>query len=152
MKSIIDEELALLARVSKYAAPKPELAANQTNEQLLDLRDQIAESRLEDHAALINQMLNLSAVAQSRSKPTAASLDLNSPYFGHLELQEQGKKRDVLIGKTTVVDRELGLSIVDWRHAPVSRLYYCYHEGDDYEEDFAGKKGVFLFSCLRVIG
>ncbi|MBC8067068.1 MAG: AAA family ATPase, partial [Deltaproteobacteria bacterium] len=29
-----------------------------------------------------------------------------------------------------------GVTIVDWRNAPVSRLYYRYEEEDDYEEEF----------------
>jgi DNA helicase-2/ATP-dependent DNA helicase PcrA len=34
----------------------------------------------------------------------------------------------------------VGILIVDWRDAPVSRLYYRYQEGDDYNEIFGGKE------------
>jgi DNA helicase-2/ATP-dependent DNA helicase PcrA len=65
-------------------------------------------------------------------------VDPNNPYFGHLRLKEarSGKQRDVLIGKRTMLDGGDGLSIVDWRNAPVSRLYYRYDESDEYEEEF----------------
>src|SRR5262249_22589432 len=33
-----------------------------------------------------------------------------------------------------------GVRIVDWRDAPVSRVYYRYEEGDDYDEVFGGKE------------
>src|SRR6185295_18913534 len=33
-----------------------------------------------------------------------------------------------------------GVRIVDWRDAPVSRIYYRYDEGDDYEETFADRE------------
>ena len=28
------------------------------------------------------------------------------------------------------------MRVVDWRNAPVSRIYYRYQEGDSYEESF----------------
>ena len=44
-------------------------------------------------------------------------------------------ERDVLIGRATFVDAaRRRVNIVDWRHAPVSQLYYRYAEGSDYEE------------------
>ena len=32
------------------------------------------------------------------------------------------------------------VQIVDWRNAPISRIYYRYEEGDDYEEEIAGRR------------
>jgi DNA helicase-2/ATP-dependent DNA helicase PcrA len=42
-----------------------------------------------------------------------------------------------MIGKRGFIDRTSNVQIVDWRNAPVSRVYYRYEEGDDYEEEFA---------------
>jgi DNA helicase-2/ATP-dependent DNA helicase PcrA len=47
----------------------------------------------------------------------------------------------VLIGRTTHIDAKAGVRIVDWRHAPVSQLYYRYEEGAEYEETF-GERDV----------
>ena len=33
-----------------------------------------------------------------------------------------------------------GVSIVDWRNAPISRLFYRYEQGDEYEEEIAGRR------------
>ena len=107
--------------------------------ELLDLRDQIAEARLEDVAPLIAQMERLQRVAQQRAEVMTESVDTRSPYFGHLRLQEAARTRDVMIGRSTFIDPSSGIRIVDWRDAPVSRLYYRYDEGDDYEEDFGGR-------------
>ena len=38
------------------------------------------------------------------------------------------------------MDRAAGVVIVDWRHAPVSRLYYACEEGEDFEESFGGRE------------
>ena len=35
--------------------------------------------------------------------------------------------------------RAAGIRIVDWRHAPVSRIFYRYREGDDYEEELGDR-------------
>ena len=40
----------------------------------------------------------------------------------------------MLIGPRTFVEPGGGVQIVDWRNAPVSRLFYRYEEGDPYEE------------------
>jgi DNA helicase-2/ATP-dependent DNA helicase PcrA len=42
----------------------------------------------------------------------------------------------VLIGSRSYLNARDGIRIVDWRNAPVSRIYYRYGEGDGYEEQF----------------
>ncbi|MEO8552956.1 MAG: 3'-5' exonuclease, partial [Kofleriaceae bacterium] len=39
--------------------------------------------------------------------------------------------------------------IVDWRNAPVSRIYYRYEEGDDYEEEIAGRRVEGMVEARR---
>ena len=48
-------------------------------------------------------------------------------------------ERDVFLGKSTMLDH--GLNIVDWRHAPISKIFCQYQEGEDYEEKIAGRDG-----------
>ncbi|MBI2895447.1 MAG: ATP-binding domain-containing protein [Deltaproteobacteria bacterium] len=141
---IIDEEERLLRRVQEAVAQRQRLAARARgavdyDAELIDLRDQIAEARLEDVAALVAQMERLQRVAERRAEVSVDHVDPGSPYFGHLRLSEQDRTRDVMIGRSTYVDSSTGIRIVDWRDAPVSRLYYRYDEGDDYEETFGGR-------------
>ncbi|MCC6558457.1 MAG: ATP-binding domain-containing protein [Polyangiaceae bacterium] len=142
---IVREEEALLERVkANLAEVKPARPApvEGYEEQLLSLRDQIASARLEDVPALVQQMERLQGIAARRSESVVEPVDPRSPYFGHLRLRERGRPdRDVLIGKTTHVDAKAGVRIVDWRHAPVSQIYYRYEEGADYEETF-GERDV----------
>ena len=65
---------------------------------------------------------------------------MRSPYFGRLVLSESARLREVLIGRSTYLDTQSGIRIVDWRDAPVSRLYYRYQEGDEYSENFGGRE------------
>lgn len=132
----LEKVKASLIEAAKTAAPKE---ASYDSE-LISLRDQIATARLEDVPALIADMERLQAVAARRAEARGAMVDRNSPYFGHLRLVEerngQTRERDVFIGKATFVDPHSQVRIVDWRHAPVSQLYYRYEEGSPYEERF----------------
>ena len=108
---------------------------------LVDLRDQIANARLEDVPPLIEQMERLQSLAARRISSNAGALvDRKSPYFGHLRLEEGARRREVFIGRSTYLDTDSGIRIVDWRDAPVSRLFYRYEEGDNYDEVFGDRE------------
>ena len=144
---IIGEEEKTLARIQKHLEARLEHLRTRTHEtpldydqELLSLRNQIQEARLEDVPPLIEEMERLTEVAARRGKVVEGAIDSNSPYFGHLILEENDKKREVLIGKATYLDPKTNVRIVDWRDAPVSRIYYRYEEGDEYEETFGGRE------------
>ncbi len=140
-QSIVGNELGLLeqvqARLAKEAATAPEKIED-LDAQLIELRDAIAEAKEEDVPSLIDQMHQVAALSRKRGKGRSIPIDPKNPYFGHLRLREakSQRERDVLIGRHTLLDNGNGVSIVDWRNAPVSRLYYRYEEEDEYEEDF----------------
>jgi DNA helicase-2/ATP-dependent DNA helicase PcrA len=141
---IVDSEQQLLARVRAHLVtvqPSQPPPTADYEAELLSLRDQIAAARLEDVPALVQQMERLSGIAARRAENVVEPVDPRSPYFGHLRLREKGRgERDVLIGKTTYVDGKAGVRIVDWRHAPVSQIYYRYEEGAEYEETFGERE------------
>lgn len=138
---IVGEESGILAkvkaRIEHEAQRSPETIEN-LDEQLIELRDLIAEAKEEDVPSLIGQMHQVAALSKKRGQGRSVPIDPKSPYFGHLRLKEarSGRSRDVLIGRHTLLDSGDGLSIVDWRNAPVSRLYYRYEEDDEYDEEF----------------
>ncbi len=147
-KEIITEEEALLSKVVKrLTAPKEHNGQMvDYNDALITVRDALAEAREEDQPQLLEQMARLQAIAAQRGRGASIPIDPQNPYFGHLRLKEEGRFHDVLIGKHTFLDAESGIKIVDWRNAPVSKIYYCYDEGDDYEEEVADrtKEGVVI--------
>ncbi len=142
---IVREELRLLGTVQRALehARKHQAGAQEGREQddarLLELRDDVSSAKPEDLPALFEQMHNLGALRVQRGKSVTGVVDAQSPYFGHLRLEEDGKRRDVLVGGRSYLDPQAGIRIVDWRHAPVSRIYYRYAEGDDYEEALGGR-------------
>src|SRR5690606_11231699 len=140
-QKIVGDELRILdgvqARLAKEAATAPEQIED-LDAQLIELRDAIAEAKEEDVPSLVDQMHQVAALSRKRGQGRSIPIDPKNPYFGHLRLREarSRRSRDVLIGRHTLLDSGDGLTIVDWRNAPVSRLYYRYEEHDEYEEEF----------------
>jgi DNA helicase-2/ATP-dependent DNA helicase PcrA len=148
-KAIPAEEERLLDRVvgslRGAAARAPVARPRQQDEELVALRDEIGEARLEDVPALVAQMERMQQVALTRADLQTFLVDPRSPYFGHLRLRERvaGRgeiERDIFIGRATFTDAKARIYIVDWRNAPVSELYYRYSEGSDYEETFGERE------------
>jgi DNA helicase-2/ATP-dependent DNA helicase PcrA len=134
---IVGEEQQLLAVVLRKldggTTRKPRLQVDDASA-LIELRDALAEAKPEDQGSILEQMHRIEALSRQRGKGDNPPVDRKSPYFGHLRLEENGKRRDVLIGARSFVEPGGGVQIVDWRNAPVSRLFYRYEEGDLYEE------------------
>ena len=142
--TIASEEEKCLNRVVTHVQTRPAEAGGRRlidyDRQLIDLRDQIAQARLEDVPPLLEQMERLQNLAARQGQSTKGFVDTRSPYFGRMVLREDGRNREILIGRSTYVDTRAGVRIVDWRDAPVSRLYYRYNEGDEYEETFGERE------------
>ena len=144
LERITGEEERTLTKVSEHLGNRtkeePQRAAPDYDAQMLDLRDQIAAARMEDVPPLLEQMERLHILSTRKRETNEVHVDPRSPYFGHLELEENGRKRSVLIGRGTYLDSTAGIRIVDWRDAPVSRLFYRYEEGDGYDEVFGERE------------
>jgi DNA helicase-2/ATP-dependent DNA helicase PcrA len=136
----VGEEERLLAVVLGAARrARPPRATEDYDAELVRLRDSLAEERLaEDQASLLEEMDRVAVLRAQRGRTELAAIDTDSPYFGHLRLEDDRGRRDVLIGKRTCIGE--GLRIVDWRNAPISRVYYQCREGDDYELRIAGRE------------
>jgi DNA helicase-2/ATP-dependent DNA helicase PcrA len=152
---IVDDELALLDRVSALLAALPERsrAAEAPLERELErLRDVLLSGDEEKDAASLRQQWhrNAALLRQLRESGTAPRVDPRSPYFAHLRLRDARGERDLCLGRATCVDG--GVRIVDWRNAPISRLFYRYQQGDAYEEEFGGRHHVGEVVARRSVG
>ncbi|MES1171880.1 MAG: 3'-5' exonuclease [Bacteroidota bacterium] len=134
--AVVAEEQALLRVVLKKLDAAPRRTRTQVDDagSLIELRDALAEAKPEDQGSILEQMHRIEALSRQRGKGESPPADRKSPYFGHLRLEEGGRRRDVLVGPRSFVEPGGGVQIVDWRNAPVSRLFYRYEEGDSYEE------------------
>jgi len=153
--TLIAEEERLYGQVQARVAlgdedeGRPQVGASDLDADLISLRDQIAEARPEDLPPLVEQMTRLAALRARLGGGRQLPVDITSPYFAHIRLREGGKSKDVLVGKRGFIDRQSNVQIVDWRNAPVSRIYYRYEEGDDYEEEIAGRRVEGIVEARR---
>lgn len=153
IKQIIQDEQELLKKVVVHLTTSRRKSSSSADydAELIELRDAIGEALPEDIPSLVEQMTRLQAIAAQRGRGEDVPVNPSSPYFGHMELEEEGERRDVLLGKRTYISPSDGIRIVDWRNAPVSRMYYCYEEGDEYEESFGGKFRAGVISSRRSV-
>ncbi|MEM7412662.1 MAG: 3'-5' exonuclease [Myxococcota bacterium] len=139
---IVDEEVELYERVRKHLSQRTEPSRDDERaleRDLESLREQLVSGReRKDEFALTEQWNRQTALlSQLRRSRSGPEVDPLSPYFAHLRLRENGKERDLCLGRATCVEK--GVRIVDWRHAPVSRVFYRYQQGEEYEEEFGGQ-------------
>ena len=140
---IVTAELELLERVVQSLAA-PGIAAAPSERALLQELEKLKEAlrdgtKTEDQPALLEQWHRNSALLeQLRTSRAQPKVNPESPYFGHLRLREESGEQEILLGKGTHLGG--GVAIVDWRHAPVSRLFYRYRQGDVFDEEIAGRE------------
>ena len=137
------EELDLLQQVQQGALrDQADEADPNYYDDILELRDSLSEAHPEDLPALTTQIEQLVLLAQRQQErtPRNRSFHWHSPYFAHMRLQEQGKNRDLLLGNQNFFSGHLSCSIVDWKKAPVSQIFYRYQEEEEYIEELGGRE------------
>ncbi|MGM0578562.1 MAG: UvrD-helicase domain-containing protein [Myxococcota bacterium] len=158
----VEEESRLLETVlANLTRLEATPAAPDLDRRLTELRDSLEGEKLpEDIASIAEEMTRVAALRAQQQHSLQGHVDLDSPYFGHLVVDDDHGERSILIGKETFLSDRV--RIVDWRNAPISRIFYQYAEGDDYEEEIAGRtvSGDVLVrrtvtiteGCLRRVG
>lgn len=154
--ALIAEEEALLARVlgalqaARRRAARPK-DRSEVLERLEVLRDEATTAVASDLPALFQQLDNTRALLEREN--SARLPEPHAPYFAHLRLRPHGAKnsQEYLLGRTTFTDTEAGVRIIDWRVAPVARVFYGYEEGDDYEESFGDRLAEGIVEARRLL-
>ena len=137
--SPVQEELDHLSRIRTLLIENPEDAARSEDEvvrELIRLRDEHRDAKEEDKGSLQTQLTQTMAVLdQVRKARERERVDPDAPYFAHLQLSEHNTHRDIFLIRATgsAWTPNRGLA-----QCPISRLFYQYEEGDEYEEEMAG--------------
>ena len=138
---LIAEEETLLAAVRERLINQPPAAgasADDIIEEMSRIQQEIRAAKTEDKAALEQQYeLQGRVLDQIRRGKQEAHVDPENPYFAHLKVRAEGRSTDVFLGRCTRVSD--GIRIVDWRHAPIARIFYRYQEGDEYTENMGDR-------------
>ncbi len=155
---VVVEELTALEGVARRLA---EIPPTRTASEIPILREleRLRERLLsgdenKDLSALTEQYHNQSAILhQLRSAGAAVQVDASSPYFAHLRLEEAGRRRDLFLGRTTCLEK--GVRIIDWRDAPISKVFYSYRQGEEFDEEISGRErqgSVLARRMVRIRG
>ncbi len=151
-QKIIDQELALHENV-KQAVRAEALAAvpdmNDVKKRLIELRDEAISAHEHDLPALFQQLYTHHSLAARDF--TKKLPDMRAPYFAHVQTLENGRTRDILIGYQTFIDTKVGVTIIDWRHAAMAKVFFNYREGEEYELELPGRIAVGTLKMRRVI-
>jgi ATP-dependent DNA helicase UvrD/PcrA len=151
---VVSEELAALEKVTGQLAEIPPTRTASEAPILREL-DRLRERLLsgdenKDHSALTEQYHNQSAILnQLRSAGQTVQVNPASPYFAHLRLEEEGRRRDLFLGRTTCLEK--GVRIIDWRDAPISKIFYSYRQGEDYDEEISGRDRQGIVLARRMV-
>lgn len=113
------------------------------NKRARALTSEIMETRrVEDKALLASdEAVSHGLKDAKREEVEALKKQIASPYFARIELEEV-----LQAGEVVKIEYKLGFSaniecrIIDWRRAPISKLYYEYKEGDEYCEEILGRE------------
>ncbi len=141
LPEVVDEEIRLLEVVrSALSRAVNRRQGRGYDQQLLALRDALNEEKLaDDQAAILEQMDRISALSATRAKHVEGHVDPNNPYFAHMRIDyDETGRRDILLGKNTFVSE--GVRIVDWRNAPISRVFYQTRQGEYFDVELAGRE------------
>lgn len=150
---LIQEELDFHERVKQAVrdealAKSPDISGG-VQQRLKELRDEAISASERDLPALFQQMYthhSLAARTFDKKLP-----DMRAPYFARVRLMEKGRTRDVLIGHQTFIDSKSGITIIDWRHAILAKVFFNYREGDEYELELPGRLAVGTLVVRRVL-
>jgi len=151
---VVVEELDALARVRAQLAELPPVrTASELPiiRELERLRERLLSGdESKDHSALTEQYHNQSAILhQLRSAGQGTQVDPGSPYFAHLRLEEEGRLRDLFLGRATCLQK--GVRIVDWRDAPISKIFYSYRQGESFDEEISGRERQGSVRARRMV-
>lgn len=154
LQAVLDEELALLTRAKEAIArargrmQRSEGAAGLLA-QLEVLRDDAADAHVADLPHLLHQ-INQTRALLEREKVQPLP-EPSAPYFAHLRVRGPEGVRDYLLGRTSFAELAAGIRIVDWRFAPIARLFYSYDEGDEFEEQFGTRVSEGVIETRRLV-
>ncbi|HEY3446749.1 MAG TPA: ATP-binding domain-containing protein [Myxococcales bacterium] len=151
-RAIVREEEELLARVQaalRERAPSRRRDEGDLLERLKELRELASKAAAHDLPTLFQEMNVVRSLLEQPQEE--AAVDARSPYFAHLRLSEPTGERDFCLGRASFVSTAREVRVVDWRFAPIARLYYRYREGDPFEEQLPGRLAEGTVSVRRVV-
>jgi len=107
-----------------------------------ELTSELVAARRDEDKAMLASDEAVSHALKDKKVDEIATLErlIRKPYFGRIVLEEE------VNGAPRQIEYKIGFAantdcrIIDWRRAPLSKLYYEYREGDEYSEEIQGRE------------
>ncbi len=149
-RAIVEEEERLLSIVrSAVESADPQSSRERVRRQMTTLRTDLGEATAGDLAAIAAEAQRVRSAG--RIQQHAKQVDLELPYFAHMQLESDRGVRDVLLGQCTLIDAKRNVAIVDWREAPIAQVFFHYAEGEDYEQEFPDRSVEGVLRKRRIL-
>lgn len=98
------------------------------------LRLEAKYCKADDLPGIMDQMNNLHNLIVKFSRPLKLP-DGASPFFGHMRIFQDKKEKDIYLGHVSLMHEQMKFKIIDWKRAPLAKVFYQYDEGDDFDFD-----------------
>ncbi|OGQ48348.1 MAG: hypothetical protein A3H42_06225 [Deltaproteobacteria bacterium RIFCSPLOWO2_02_FULL_46_8] len=106
----------------------------------------VASHREEDKAALASDEAVAHGLTKLRKDKSDCLENLEEqPYFARVITLEDGKQIEFRLGTASLPSQR----IIDWRKAPISKLFYDYKEGEDFSETIQGRDREGIIELRR---
>jgi DNA helicase IV len=146
-EAIVAEEEALLARTRRALGEHArQVLRSFRGHELESLREEAKSVAEDDLPAVLHELAVQHRLAHRKEVELP---DPEAPYLAHFQLEEGGRRRDYLLGRTTWIEGDV--RIVDWRVAPVARIFYAHREGEAYEQELPGRTAEGTVTARRLV-
>ena len=144
-QAAIDEELKILAHVKQSLALQHRNKLERLyaeNARARELTSEYVRTRRVEDKALLASDEAVAHGLKDRQKADVQAIEklMKRPYFARMVLKETAgaAERDIEYKIGLLENSEC--RIIDWRKAPIAKLYYEYKEGEEYCEEIQGKE------------
>jgi DNA helicase II / ATP-dependent DNA helicase PcrA len=147
----IEEELKIFDELKlkvREAALKEINSVRPNTQSFQNLRDQARHAGDFDLPMLLDQ-LHIEHQLIHRDQKVQRP-ELAAPYFGRIILEENGKLKSYLIGEVSFL--ESTPAILDWKSAPLAKIFFQYKPGDEYEIELPNRTTAGLLLDKITLG
>lgn len=142
MHSYIQKQEEVLERIQEIIKHLPNKNFESLKElevSIAQLNEEVKNAKAEDVPSIMYQLNILHSLAEKLTENNAFP-DALSPYFGHMQIEQEGKQKDLFIGHCALSETGLAEKIVDWKRAPIARVFYQYDKGEDFDLDLEDRE------------
>lgn len=127
-----EQILESIQNVIKHLPNKNLKSLQELEVSIEQLNEEVKNAKAEDVPSIMYQLNILHSLAEKLTENNAFP-DQSSPYFGYMKIEQEGKEKEMFIGHCGLNESGLDQKIVDWKRAPIAKVFYQYDSGEDFD-------------------